>query len=247
MKRRELIALVGGAAAWPLVARAQRSAMPVIGFVHLGSADQYAIYVAAFLRGLKETGHSEGQNVAIEFRWAEGRTDRLDELVADLVERKVALIVAIPFLPARAAMAATTTIPIVFEGGSDPVAAGLVASLNRPGGNVTGVSNLGVGLIAKHFEIMHELVPGAKAIAVLLNPNVQANFATSLKESQMAATALGVELQILQAGTATEIDSAFSAMATKRVGALIVSTDCSPSAPLRQIEGLHGGRISGSS
>ena len=193
MRRREFIAGLGGAAAWPLVVRAQQSAMPVIGFVHLGSADQYAIYVAAFRRGLKETGRTEGQNVAIEFRWAEGRTDRLNELVADLVQRKVALIVAIPFLPARAAMAATTTIPIVFEGGSDPVAAGLVASLSRPGGNVTGVSNLGVGLIAKHFEIMHELVPGAKAIAVLLNPNVQANFATSLKESQTAAAALGID------------------------------------------------------
>jgi len=191
MRRRQFISLVGGAAAaWPLAARAQQPAMPVIGLLHAAFPKSAAAFVDAFRQGLKEAGYIEGQNVAIEFRWAEGHTDRLSTLAAEFVQRKVNLIVAVPYVAALAAKAATTTIPIVFLSGADPVSTGLVTGLGRPGGNLTGISNLAVGLIEKQLELMHETVPGAAVIGILLNPMNQAAFASVPRDAQAAAAAL---------------------------------------------------------
>jgi putative ABC transport system substrate-binding protein len=221
MRRRELIALLGGAAvAWPSFARAQQKAMPVIGYLNSGSPNP----AAAFHQGLSETGFVEGQNVAIEYRWAENYVDRLPALAADLVGRKVDLIAAGGGpAPALAAKGATSTIPIVFVTG-DPVAGGLVASLARPGGNLTGFSLLAGNLIPKRLELLTELVPQARVIAVLAYPNAP-NAGRGIGEMQAAARARGVELHILKAGTESEIDDAFATLVQLHAGALVVGSD----------------------
>jgi putative tryptophan/tyrosine transport system substrate-binding protein len=200
MRRREFVILLGGsAAAWPLAGRAQQSPMPVIGFLNVASADGYRPMTAAFRQGLQESGYVDGQNVTIEYRWAEGRTDRLPEMAADLVHRKVTVIAATTTPAALAAKAATTTIPIVFEIGGDPIRLGLVASLNRPGGNVTGASQLTVEVAPKRLELLHELVPTASVIALLINPTDRAIAEHVSRTSQAAAHTLGLDLHVLNA------------------------------------------------
>jgi len=222
MRRRELMFLLGGvAAAWPLGVRAQQNAMPVIGYLHFGSPN-LAPTPAVFLQGLSETGFVEGQNVAIEYRWAEGHYDRLPGLAADLVGRKVDLIAAIGPPPARAAKSATSTIPIVFAVGTDPVADELVASLARPGGNLTGVTNLAVELVPKRLDLLCELVPQARVIALLVNPN-NPYTEPMIRGVQEAARAKGVQLQVVTASTESEIDTAFATLANVR--ALLVGDD----------------------
>ena len=211
MKRRKFITLLGGAAAmWPLAARAQQQAMPVIGFLHSGSPEPYANRVSAFRKGLGEAGYVEGQNLAIEFRWAAGQDDRLPDLAADLIRRRVAVI-ATPGSPSAllAAKAATTTIPIVFLIGRDPVALGLVASLNRPGGNATGVYLQLVELVAKGLGLLRELAQGANRFVVLVNPNT-AYTDVVVKDLEASALALGLPIEILRASTGREIDAAFA-------------------------------------
>jgi ABC-type uncharacterized transport system substrate-binding protein len=226
MKRREFITLLGGAAAWPLAARAQQPAMPVIGLLHPASLEMWVDRLRAFHRGLKETGYVEHENVAIEYRWAEGRYERLPELVADLVRRQVAVIVAGGGPPsALAAKAATTTIPIVFIVPEDPVRLGLVASLARPGGNATGINFYGGELVAKRLELLRELVPTAIRVAVLVNPTNTANTETTLKDVQSAARAIGLQIQVLNASTIGEIDAAFATFALARPDALFVGND----------------------
>jgi putative tryptophan/tyrosine transport system substrate-binding protein len=223
MKRREFIALVGGAAAWPLPVRAQQ-AMQVVGFLDSSSADEYAPFLAAFRAGLGEAGFVEGYNVAVEYRWANGHYDRLPALASELVRRPVAVLVATGITAARAAKAATSTIPIVFNTGGDPVKFGLVAQLNRPGGNVTGVASLGKMLVAKRFELLRELVPKAEAIAFLVNPNnAVADLDTS--DAQSAAAAVGQELIVVKAGDESEIDAAFAVIARERGGGLLQQLD----------------------
>jgi len=223
MKRREFITLLGGAtAAWPLAARAQQ--MPVIGFLNQESAELTAHLVAGFRKGLSETGFVENQNVAIEYRWAEGRYERLPQLAADLVNRKVAVIAAAYFPATLAAKAATSTIPIVFISGVDPIAAGLVTSLNRPGGNLTGVSNFNTSLTAKRLELLHQVVPRGDTIAVLVNSTSPAA-QTIEAEARSAAQVLGLRLDVLGASTEDEIDAAFANAAQRGVGALLVAGD----------------------
>jgi putative ABC transport system substrate-binding protein len=224
MKRREFITLLGGAAvAWPLAARAQQSAMQVIGFLRSTSLADSTQLVTAFRQGLKEAGFVEGENVAIEYRWAEGQYDRLRALVADLVERKVAVIAA-NSPSALAAKTATTTIPIVFTTGDDPVNLGLVASLSRPTGNVTGVTFFGGALVAKQLELLHELIPQATVISVLVNPNFPGT-AFQLRDVQEAARTLGHPMHILNASTGSEINTAFATIAQQRTDALLVAGD----------------------
>ena len=225
MKRREFMALVGGAAAWPVVARAQQPAMPVIGLLGSASPDLWTDRLRAFRRGLSETGYVEGRNVAIEYRWAEGQNDRLPALAADLVHRKVAVISVLGgTVGALAAKAATTTIPIVLFSAGDPVMMGLVASLNRPGGNITGVSDLSAQLGPKRLELLHELVPTATTIALLVNPTNPLAESQS-KELQGAARALGLELHILHASSEREFDTVFATVAQLRAPALVISVD----------------------
>ena len=228
MNRRDFNAMLGGAAvAWPLAARAQQPAMPMIGFLSGQSPGTAANLVAAFHRGLSETGYVEGRNVAIEYAWAENQYDRLPAMAADLVRRQVAVIAATAgggTLAALAAKAATTTIPIVFTSGADPVANGLVASLNRPGGNVTGIAWLSLGLEAKRLGLLHELVPRATPLGVLLNPNFPPA-AGQLRDLQEAARAIGVPLHVLRAGTDREVDAAFESAAQHRIPALLVASD----------------------
>ena len=223
MRRREFIAGLGSTAAWPLAARAQQRPLPVIGFLNGGSPGGHAPFVAAFRQGLKETGYVEGQNVAIEFRWAEGQYDRVPAIAAELVGRQVAVIVA--NTPGNvAAKAATTTIPIVFTTPTDPVQMGLVASLARPGGNVTGTTSLGVEVVPKQLELAHELVPMAAIIAVLVNPtNPYAE--TLLRDLQAAARILGVQLNVLQASTERDFDTVFATLAQLSAGALVIGVD----------------------
>jgi putative tryptophan/tyrosine transport system substrate-binding protein len=219
MRRRKFITLIGGAAAWPLAARAQQSTMPVVGFLNSASADGYASMAAAFRRGLKEAGYAEGQNVTIEYRWADNNYERLPALAADLVNRRVNVIFAnSPSIPA--ALAATKTIPIIFNSDDDPVRLGFVASLNRPG-NATGVAIFPGELAAKRLELLHELIPGSKTIAVLINVDFgpSAHFRADAEE---AARALGVATPILQANKPSEIETAFDSLVQTRPDALLV-------------------------
>ena len=226
MRRREFITGSGSTvAAWPLGARAQQPVLPTIGFIHSASPSYYAQFEGAVRQGLKESGYVEGQNVTIQYRWAEGRYDRLSGLAADLVGRQVAAIFAAGGTdPARAAKAATSTIPIVFISAADPVKTGLVASLNRPGGNVTGVSLIASALDAKKLGLLRELVPKASAIAALINPNYPAA-KSQLKEVQDTAGQLGVQLIALTGSTERDIDNAFAAIVEQKAGALLVGTD----------------------
>jgi putative tryptophan/tyrosine transport system substrate-binding protein len=221
MKRREFIIVLGGAAAWPIAAGAQ-PAMPVIGFLNAASAGPFRQQIAAFREGLKESGYVEGQNVAVEHRWAEGQYDRLPALAADLVRRQVSVIVAGGGAPAvSAAKTATTAIPIVFSAGADPVGLDLVASLNRPGGNITGVYHFTTGLEAKRLGLLHEMVPKATTIAVLVNPNYS-DAENQLRDVQEAAVPLGVQLAVVRANAESDFDAAFSTVVQRKAAALQV-------------------------
>ena len=223
MKRRAFIRLVGGAATWPLVARAQQPVMPVIGYLHIGSPEVLPDRLAAVRRGLSEVGFVEGRNIAIEYRWADNQNDRLSELAADLIRRHVNIIVA----PGgtRAALAAkslTTTIPIVFSASVDPVQSGLVQSLNRPGGNVTGITDMATDVAGKQLELLHELLPGAVRFALLVNPS-GASTEVTITEVQSAASAMGRQIEVLRVRTPGEIDTAFKTLKQKEADALLVS------------------------
>jgi putative ABC transport system substrate-binding protein len=226
MGRRRFVAFFGGAAVWPFAAHAQQTAMPTIGYLTTGSPESDAVpFLAAFHQGLGETGHVEGKNVAIEYRWAEFQMDRLPAMAADLVRRPVAAIAAIGGTPtALVAKVATSTIPIVFYLGIDPVQSGLVASLNRPGGNMTGVAALQAELVVKRVELLHELAPKAAAIALLVNPSNRYTETETLV-AQDGARSLGLQLHVLRASTASDIDAAFGMLAELRAGALLVSAD----------------------
>jgi putative tryptophan/tyrosine transport system substrate-binding protein len=225
VNRRAFLALIGSAAAWPLAARAQQPAIPVIGFINPASPAELAHRVAALRNGLGEVGFVEGRNVTIEYRWAQGRYDQLPALASDLVQRGVAAIVATGGIASvRAARAATATIPIIFTTGSDPVAAGLVTSLNRPGGNVTGAGLMSANLVAKRIEILRELLPGAASIAMLANAvNPSANF--EVDEAQTAARVLGLKISIERTVNAGDFARAFASIAQQRADALIIATD----------------------
>jgi putative ABC transport system substrate-binding protein len=227
MRRREFITLLGGAAAvWPLVAHAQQPPLPVIGFLSSASPDLYAIRLRAFRQGLKEAGYVEGQNVAVEYRWAEGQNNRLPVLAAELVHRQVDVIVAGGGTPsAVAAKAATAIIPVVFAVGVDPVALGLVTSLNRPGGNLTGITNMNVEVGPKRLELLRELIPTATSIALLINPtspNLAEPFTRAMKA---AASTLGLQLQVLQASTEQDFYRVFADLAQSRANALVIMPD----------------------
>jgi len=238
MRRRDFIKVIGGGvAAWPLAARAQQSTMPVVGFVNIGSAEGYAPQVSAFLKGLTEAGYVDGQNVAIEYRWANGQYDRLAALVDDLVRRRVWVIAATSTPANLVAKAATTTIPIVFTTGGDPVKLGLVTSLGRPGGNVTGVTQMTGEVAPKRVELAHELVPRATAFGMLINPtNPLAE--TVKRDSQAAALKLGLQLNVLHASTDAELDKAFTAFREMHVGALVIGTDAFFNNRLEQLAAL---------
>jgi putative ABC transport system substrate-binding protein len=225
MKRRDFISLLGGAAAWPLAVRAQQG-MPVVGFVNLGSADASADRVRAFRKGLAEVGYVEGQNVTVEYHWLEGQFDRLPSLMTDLVRRRVALIAT----PANtsgaiAAKAATATIPIVFGVGEDPVKLGLVASLARPGGNATGINFFNAEITAKRLGLLHDLVPKAVRVAVLVNPANASNAETTLREAEEAARATGLQIQVFNAITNREIEAVFASLARDRADVLFVAPE----------------------
>jgi putative ABC transport system substrate-binding protein len=225
MRRREFITLLGGAAAWPVAASAQQPAMPVIGFLYTTSPDAVADRLRAFRQGLKETGYVEGDNVTIVYRFAEGQNDRMPELAADLVRGRVAVIAAANTISALAAKAAATTIPIVFALNEDPVRLGLVGSLARPGGNLTGINFLAGELQAKRLELLRELVPGAARVAVLVNPTSRTNTETTLRDVQPAARAMGLQIQVVNASTSREIDAAFANLGRERPDALFVSPE----------------------
>jgi len=223
VRRREFITLLGGAAAaWPLAARAEQAALPVIGYLNFGSPESDTARVTGLRRGLNQTGYVEGRNLVIEYRWAGNQADRLPALAADLVQLRVAVIVSPGTLPALAAKAATTSIPIVFGVGNDPVQLGLVASLNRPGGNLTGINAFAVELGAKGLALLHELMPSTATIGFLENPN---NPIFETRDVLAAAPVLGLKVQILKAGTDREIDAAFVSLVQARTGALLVGGD----------------------
>jgi putative ABC transport system substrate-binding protein len=222
MRRRDFIAGLGGAAAWPVVVRAQQAAMPMVGFIDGTSGDTSPDRVRAFRKGLGETGFVEGRNVTVEYHWLEGQFDRLPALMADLVRRRVAVIATPGQAPALAAKAATATIPIVFGVAEDPVKLGLVASLARPGGNATGANFFAQELVAKRLALLHELVPKAVRVALLVNPANITNAEVTSREVQEAARAIGLDLQIFNASTIGEIDAAFAALQRERPDALFV-------------------------
>ena len=224
MRRREFITLIGGAAAaWPLAAGAQQSTIPVIGFLNADSPQGYGRQLSAFLKGLGESGYVDGRNVAIEYRWAENRLDRLPAMAADLVHRQVTVIAA-NSQATEAAKAATTTIPIIFTTGADPVQIGFVASLNRPGGNLTGVTSLDAELGRKRLELLHELLPKARIIAALINPTFPGSDILS-SDLQAAASTLGLQLHILYARTERDIDTAFATLLQLRADAFVIGND----------------------
>src|SRR6478672_2528211 len=225
MIRREFITLLGGAAAaWPLAARAQQAAMPVIGFLDSTSPDTYADRLRGFRQGLKDTGYVEGETVTIEYRWAENQIDRLPKLAAELVRRQIAVIVAGAPPSTFAAKAATTTIPIVFGVGVEPVQAGLVASLARPGSNLTGINFFSTELAGKRLELLRELVPAAIRVAVLVNPANAAIAESTLKDVEAAARAMGLQIHVLNANSSREIDAAYTTFVRERPDALFVSS-----------------------
>jgi putative tryptophan/tyrosine transport system substrate-binding protein len=225
MRRRDFITLLGGAAGWPLAAGAQQTALPVVGVVDGGSPDTSARYVDAFRKGLSENSYVEGQNVTVEYHYLEGQYDRLPTLVADLVRRRVAVIAPVSIAAALAAKAATTTIPIVFGVGEDPVQLGLVASLARPGSNATGVNFFVKEVEAKRLGLLHDLVPKAVRVAVLVNPANATNAENTLRDVPEAARTIGLQIQILNASTSREIDAAFATLERERPDALFVSSD----------------------
>jgi ABC-type uncharacterized transport system substrate-binding protein len=228
MRRRDFITLLGStvaAVAWPLTARAQQPALPVVEFIRDGSADAAARFVAAFRKGLNETGYVEGQNVTVEYHWLEGQYDRLPALIADLVRRQVAVIATSGNVTSLAAKAATTTIPIVFAVADDPVKLGLVASLARPGGNATGINFFVQEVVAKRLRLLHELVPKAVRVAVLVNPRNASTAESTLRGVRQAAATIGLQIQILNAGTIGEIDAAFATLSRERPDALFVAGD----------------------
>jgi putative tryptophan/tyrosine transport system substrate-binding protein len=227
MQRRKFITLLGGAAAtWPLAARAQQPTMPVVGYLGIETPELYASRLRAFREGLGSTGYEEGRNVAIEYRWAEGHNDRLPALAADLVRRQVAVIATPGGVPgALAAKAATSTIPIVFEMGADPVALGLVVSLNHPGGNITGATSLSGEVSPKRLELLHEVVPAATVFGLLVNPTNPANAQPSIKLVKAAADALGLQIQILEASTERAFDAAFAALGKLHAGGMVISNE----------------------
>jgi putative ABC transport system substrate-binding protein len=234
MRRREFIATLGSAAAWPLTARAQQAAMPVVGFLHTGSLELNGKFLVGFRQGLAQSGFIEGKNVRIEFRWAAGQDERLPELAADLVNRRVSVIASPASTPAAlAAKAATATIPIVFATGGDPVALGLVASLNRPGGNVTGIAFQTVELAGKELALLHELLPQARRFVALVNPNLALSD-TVIKGLQPAAAALGLQVEIVRATTDREIEAAFARLSRSPGIALLLGPD--PSFTSRRVQ-----------
>jgi putative ABC transport system substrate-binding protein len=226
VNRRSFISALGGTAAWPVAAQAQQSAVPVIGFLNAGSVDGYNERLRAFRQGLKETGYTDGENVAIEYRWAEGQFDRLPALAADLVRRRVAVIAALGGpSQALAAKAAVTTIPVVFLVGEDPVRLGLVASLARPGGNLTGINSFSGEVAAKRLNLLRELAPKATRVAVLVNPVNASDSEMTLRDVQAAAQSMGLQIQVLEASSSGEIDAAFATVAGERPDALLVGGD----------------------
>jgi len=237
MRRREFITVLGGAVAMPIAARAQQSTMPVIGFLGTGSAASDAFRVTAFRQGLNESGYFEGRNVAIEILWADGQYDRLPQLAADLVNRSVAVIFAGPIAATLAAKAATSKIPIVFANGNDPVKFGIVASLNRPSGNITGISLLFNMLAAKHLELLHEMTPKAASVGMLVNPN-NPNSEVDSREIESAANVLGQKVVVVRASTPADIDAAFVKFAEHRIGALFLHSDAYFASRYQQLAAL---------
>ena len=226
MRRREFIALVGGiATAWPLATRAQQTALPVIGFLNAASPKSYARQLTAFLEGLGDAGYKDGQNVAIEYRWADGQDDRLPALASDLVHRQVAVIAATTTAASVAAKKATTTIPVVFETGADPVRLGLVASLARPGGNVTGVTQTNQDVTPKRLQLLHELVPTAGILALLVNPASPYQAQTQSSATLAAARTLGLDLHVLNASSESDFDAVFTNIVQLRAGGLVIAAD----------------------
>jgi putative ABC transport system substrate-binding protein len=222
MQRRKFITILGGAAvSWPLAAHAQQPAMPVVGFMNFASAQSYTRQLAAFLKGLGEAGYVDGRNVAIEYRWADGRSDRLPAMASDLVHRQVAVIAATSTPAALAAKASTTTIPIVFEMGADPVRLGLVTNLNRPGGNITGITQLTQEVTSKRLQLLHELLPTATSIGLLVNP-AEPTHAETQSTVQSTARNLGLELHVLNASSETDFDGVFAKLAQLRAGGLVI-------------------------
>ena len=224
-RRREFISLLGGAAAWPLVARAQQAPMPVIGFLNSSSPDPDGSRMRAYIRGLSEAGYVDGRNVTIEYRWADGQNDRLPSMATDLVHRGVNVLVTGGTPATLAAKAATTTIPIVFILSTDPVEAGLVASLRRPSGNLTGVTGLNVELAPKKLELLHELVPAATVVALLVNPTNTIAAEKQTSAVQAAARTVGVQLHVLHASTERDFDAVFARLVQRRAGALVITSD----------------------